>query len=140
MNKKSILVIFLIFLFYYSGCKVNNSINKYNFNSNRYEISFLTRANPEDKEIFENGTIPWISIKDPLEEINRLVKADEIVIGSESVILVIDYPLSGKVEFTLTSSSGFTRRELILIISEKYHQIYKEEESTASIKTIPKDS
>ncbi|MDO6432966.1 hypothetical protein Q4E93_20325 [Flavitalea sp. BT771] len=34
-------------------------------------------------------------------------------------------------------SSGFTRRQIILEISKRYHQMYEEEERTATIKTIP---
>ena len=35
------------------------------------------------------------------------------------------------------SSNGFTREALVKKISDKYHQIYQEEESTATVKTVP---
>ncbi|TWW00849.1 hypothetical protein [Chitinophaga pinensis] len=35
------------------------------------------------------------------------------------------------------SGKGFTRKELLQFISDKYHMIYKEEEQSAVTKTVP---
>jgi hypothetical protein len=56
------------------------------------------------------------------------------------VILIIDYPVMVPVYFPLSSTGiGFSRRQLITAISLQYHSIYKEEEETASDKTVPPD-
>lgn len=39
--------------------------------------------------------------------------------------------------FIIESVNGFSRKQLALLISEKYHQIYDEEEVGATTKTIP---
>jgi len=69
----------------------------------------------------------------------QLIDKNEVVINKNKVILIIDYPLTKECRFELTSINGFTRERLIKEISEKYHQIYKEEESTANVKTVPSD-
>lgn len=85
-----------------------------------------------------DATIPWISIDSPKTELLRLKGADEIVLPYRKVTLVIDYPLTTVARFELsTTADGFTRRQLVLAISEKYHQLYKEEEASATIKTQP---
>ena len=90
-------------------------------------------------EIFEDGIIPWISIKNPKNEIDNLIGKTELVIKSKVVILVIDYPLIKPVEIKVKTSqkNGFTRQYLIERISAEYNRIYKEEEESALTKTIP---
>ena len=68
-----------------------------------------------------------------------MIDKDEVVISDNKVILIIDYPLTKEARFELTSNNGFTREQLVKQISEKYHQIYQEEETTATTKTIPAD-
>jgi hypothetical protein len=103
-------------------------------------IEFEVRVDEEDKEIFKDGIIPWISIENPQEEINRLIDADKIVINEPEITLYIDYPLENPVKFILKSNvDGFTKKQLALEISEKYHELYSKEEKTAQVKTIPKD-
>ncbi len=84
-------------------------------------------------------TNPWISVDNPHEELKLLVGRDDVVLSSSIAILVIDYPLENPVEIEITSKSnkGFSRGELVEIISAEYKKIYQTEESTASIKTIP---
>ncbi|MFN5982325.1 MAG: hypothetical protein ACK476_10725 [Fluviicola sp.] len=103
-------------------------------------IEFEVRVDEEDKEIFKDGIIPWISIENPQEEINRLIDADKIVINEPEITLYIDYPLENPVKFIIKSNvDGFTKKQLALEISEKYHELYSKEEKTAQVKTIPKD-
>jgi len=45
--------------------------------------------------------------------------------------------LSTTQKFELTSPTGFTRTQLISEISKQYYKVYQEEESTATVKTIP---
>lgn len=109
-------------------------------NQNNYElistIEFGVKSDPE--EGFEDGIIPWISIEKPQDEINLLIDADKVVIPYSEVTLIIDYPLNKPAEFVMKSSGkGFTKKQLILEISKKYHEIYKEEENSAKTKTIP---
>ena len=101
-------------------------------------IEFGIKANKEESNDFENGIIPWISIEKPEDEINRLIDADKIVITYSEIILIIDYPLNKPAKFIVKSSGkGFTKKQLVLEISKKYHEIYKTEESSAKTKTIP---
>lgn len=104
--------------------------------------AILFQLKPDDKkelEIFEDGLIPWISIKDPQKEIDRLIGKDDVVIKDNTAVLVIDYPLNKPVEIEIKSneSIGFKRGELIQLVSKEYKRIYKEEEKSAKTKTVP---
>ena len=101
-------------------------------------IEFGIKANKEELEDFPDGVIPWISIEKPEDEINRLIDADKVVITYSEITIIIDYPLNKPAEFILKSSEkGFTKKQLVLEISKKYHEIYTAEESSAKTKTIP---
>ncbi|MFN5773340.1 hypothetical protein [Flavobacterium sp.] len=101
-------------------------------------IEFGIKANKEDLEVFEDGIVPWISIEKPEEQIERLIDTDKVVIEYSEITLVIDYPLNKPAEFVIKSSEkGFTKKQLALVISKKYHEIYDSEESSAKTKTIP---
>ena len=101
-------------------------------------IEFGVKAEPENAKDFEDGIIPWINIEKPENQINRLIDADKVVITDSELTLVIDYPLNKPAEFILKSSGkGFTKKQLVLEISKKYHEIYEAEESSAKIKTSP---
>lgn len=114
-----------------------------NIQSNQGEliatIEFGLKANKEHLEVFEDGIVPWISIEKPEDQIDRLIDADKVVIEYPEIILVIDYPLNKPAEFIIKSSEkvGFTKKQLALVISKKYHEIYDAEESSAKTKTIP---
>ncbi len=102
-------------------------------------IDFEVKAAKEDLESFEDGIVPWISLEESEKEIQRLIKPDEIVLAYKNVTLIIDYPLNNPVSFEITTTTnGFSRKQLIREISKKYHEIYKEEEVSASTKTIPR--
>lgn len=101
-------------------------------------IQIGVKANKEQLQDFENGIVPWISIENPEAEISQLIEAESIIVPDSEITLLIDYPLNKPAEFVLKSSGkGFTKKQLILEISKKYHEIYKEEESTAVTKTLP---
>ena len=101
-------------------------------------IEFGIKADKEQLKDFEDGIIPWISIENPENEIEKLIDADKIVIENSELTLNIDYPLNKPAKFILKSpSSCFTKKQLIIEISKKYKEIYLEEEKTAKTKTIP---
>lgn len=103
-------------------------------------IEFGVQASEDELEDFEDGIIPWISIENPESEMDRLIDSNEIVIPYSEITIIIDYPLNKPTSFVLTNSkNGFTKKELILEISKKYHEIFTVEETTATIKTIPPD-
>jgi hypothetical protein len=103
-------------------------------------IDFQISATPEERKIFEDGIVPWISLDDPAGEINRLIDPDKLVLPYNKVILIIDYPVMAPVYIPLNSTgNGFSRRQLITSISQQYHSMYKEEEETATDKTVPAD-
>lgn len=104
------------------------------------EITFTQKASGEDLKTFDDGIIPWISLENPQQEISGLIDADKMVLPYSSIRVLIDYPLNKPVFFELSAQAeGFSRRELILAISNKYHEIYQAEEKTAAQKTIPLD-
>ncbi|MEO8238025.1 MAG: hypothetical protein ABI793_16900 [Flavobacterium sp.] len=101
-------------------------------------IEFGIKANAEELKDFEDGIIPWISIENPENEISRLIEANKIVIPYSEITLIIDYPLNKPAGFLLKSSEkGFTKKQLTIEISKKYHEIYEVEEGSAKTKTIP---
>jgi hypothetical protein len=138
-----ILFVFIAYAFYV--IKNPNSIGQTNgsteidtFGSIISTIDFTVKASGDDLIDFEEGVIPWISIDNPKSKINNLIDADSIVLDYTSVTLVIEYPLEIPAIFNIQSfGKGFSRRQLVLVISEKYHEIYALEESTANVKTIP---
>lgn len=140
-NMKNLLIT-ILFACLISSCKTKNEGNTTELSQNSSEILFQVKTNDKDElEIFEDGIIPWISIKNPESEINNLIGKDEIVINKSNVILIIDYPLNNPVEIKIKSenSNGFTRKELAQKISTEYNRIYKEEEESANTKTTPID-
>lgn len=122
------------------GCKSKNEKSNAELAENDSEILFQIKTNDkEDLEIFEDGILPWISIKEPESEIDNLIGSNDIVIHNEMATLVIDYPLENPVSIKIKASdpNGFTRSELALKISAEYKRLYQEEEESAEIKTIP---
>ena len=104
------------------------------------EIFFQVKTeNKDDLEIFEDGIIPWVSLKAPEDEIENLIEKDKIILPIDSAILIIDYPLNKPIEVIIKphSPNGFSREDLIKSISREYNRIYLEEEESAKTKTIP---
>lgn len=125
------LCILIIFCFL-AGC------NQYDASGNYIsKIEFKLHANKEDHDIFPDGIEPWINLDTPNKQIDSLIDPDAIVLPYNKVTLIIDYPLTHKAVFDLAGTgNGFSRKQLIRLISEKYHEIYKEEENSASTKTV----
>jgi hypothetical protein len=69
----------------------------------------------------------------------NLIDRDVIIIVEKKISIVIDYPLQNEYHFRLESKNGFSRKDLLLEISKNYHQLYKEEEESATVKTLPID-
>jgi hypothetical protein len=86
---------------------------------------------------YPDGYIPWIDIEYPEKEIKNLLDKDKVMIEDSVVTIIIDYPLNIEYRGELKSKNGFTKQQLIRLISAHYHKIYEEEELTASIKTVP---
>jgi hypothetical protein len=103
-------------------------------------IEFNKKASKEELLTFPDGLVPWVSIADPEKEIDQLIGADSIVIQNNSVILLVTYPLNNPGKFELKSTKGFTRKQLIFEISQKYYEIYNSEEQSATIKTIARQN
>ena len=137
---KNLIITILLACQFIVGCKSKNDKNTAELSQTSSEILFQVKTTDEDYlEIFEDGIIPWISIKDPQPEIDYLIDKDEIVISKTNAILIIDYPLENSVEVKIVSNNpdGFTRKELAQKISAEYNRIYKEEEESAKTKTTP---
>jgi hypothetical protein len=102
------------------------------------KIEFKVKGKLNDTDVFKDRIIPWISIADPGKETDSLIDANEVVTQFTKATLIIDYPLTNKATLELTTDGkGLTRKQLILLISKKYHEVYDEEEATATIKTAP---
>lgn len=91
----------------------------------------------QNKEDFEDGIQPWISIDNPQKDLPNLLNKEEVVILENKVTLIIDYPLTNESRTYINSANGFTREKLIKEISKTYFMLYEEEEKTATIKTVP---
>lgn len=91
----------------------------------------------DNLEDYKDGIIPSIRIDSPQVEIKNLIGRDEVVIKEKELAVIVDYPLSSNYKFELISKKGFTRAQLINEISNRYYQLYDEEEKTATIKTVP---
>ncbi|MCG2616043.1 hypothetical protein LZZ85_17235 [Terrimonas sp. NA20] len=86
---------------------------------------------------FENGYQQWISLENPGPDLARLPDAGELLISAPEIRVAIEYPLKDEFIFTLKSNGAFTKGQLVQLISDQYHKIYKTEERSASVKTIP---
>ena len=101
------------------------------------KIEFKVKTNNFDD--YKEGYIPWITIEHPDNDLKQLIDKDKIVINENKVTVIVDYPLTNEYRFDLISNHGFTKDQLVKEISKNYHKIYEEEETTATIKTIPID-
>lgn len=114
---------------------MNKSIDYGNFITS---IEVSIKATEQEVKDYGEETISWISIENYDKEIDRLIEPDKIVISEKEVTLLIDYPLNKPATFILISNTnGFTKKQLVQEISKKYHEIYNEEEKTATTKTVP---
>lgn len=74
-----------------------------------------------------------VYIKNP--KFDELEDKDEIIIPKKNISILFAYPLHNKVNFTFdTDSEGFSREDILQLISESYEEIYKTENETSKIK------
>lgn len=101
-------------------------------------IKFVVRD--PDPVWADHGPSPYVSMENPGNAIKFMDKPDEIVVSSNELHVVIDYPVTGEWEFKITSgrSKGFTRAELAREISRVYHALFVENERTAKIGVVPR--
>lgn len=85
------------------------------------EITFKVR--------YPDGDSPYISLANPDEDLKYLQNPNEFVIHETKIKIRYDYPLKGKHVFEYENTQGFTRKELALLISSQYHEIYEKEEA-----------
>ena len=91
-----------------------------------------------DTAFSKNGGVRrWVSLEETEADIAKLREKDIVVIENPRLTLIVDYPLRDEFAFQIFSQNGFTRRELIELVSQKYHDIYAIEEETSKVKTIP---
>ena len=101
-------------------------------------IPIRSKAEKDELKNPDNGIMPWFTIDSAQQKIANLIDPDELVLSYQKVKIMFDYPLAKPIFLELTSlTKGFTRKQIILAISKKYHEIYEEEEKTAKTKTIP---
>ena|SRR6218665_943690 len=88
--------------------------------------------------IQNNDTIPWVNISNP--DTAHLFDADKKILKTSRIKLHIDYPLTVTATYPTTSITGFSRKDLIRLISDKYKKIYKAENNSITVdgKTIDK--
>ena len=87
--KKLIAIILLTSLFL--SCKTNNNKNQIEVTQDLTSYTFQVKVdNNEDLEIFEDGIISWISIKNPKSELKNLIGKDNILFKANVVTLIID--------------------------------------------------
>ncbi|MBS1683811.1 MAG: hypothetical protein JSS76_03600 [Bacteroidetes bacterium] len=100
--------------------------------------SFLSNNFDSGQKIGEYGvtceypddSVMYHSIPVDSPQLSQLLDGDEILSNSDTAILYLDYPLDKPAIFTITSGDGFTKGEVISIISEKYHAVYASELKT----------
>ncbi|WP_299110995.1 hypothetical protein [uncultured Winogradskyella sp.] len=137
MKNRTITLLFAILII---GCKQKTEKPLEEVSQEATEILFQVKAtDKDDVDYYEEGIIPWFSIAYTEPELNNLIDKDKIVLTETKAILIIDYPLKNPVEIEITASDskGFSRKDLALQISLSYKMIYKIEEESAEIKTIP---
>ncbi len=86
---------------------------------------------------YKNGLVPWASLEKPDRDLPKLIDPKKIIINEKALTVIIDYPLKHEYRLELRSANGFNRAFLLKEISKAYYKLYEEEETTATIKTIP---
>ncbi len=90
-----------------------------------------------DQTMYKNGLKTGVNVENSANDILTLVRKDSLLITTDNIILIIDYPLTQPYEVHLQSDKGFTKAELAREICKHYQLIYAEEEKTATVKTVP---
>jgi hypothetical protein len=78
----------------------------------------------------------------PERDFAALHGGEEVVLAEPRVVLVVDYPLDEPFDFPIDAPSarGFTRADLVRVVTQVYAFIYAEEERTSAVKTLPLDA
>jgi len=135
--KKAIILLLTIVTFLFSCSSSKTMIRP--VDSKEMDVDRITYDN-QIKEIrfqfkYDDGDFGiYASIENPEEEMSLLVGADEVVLNKKKVYILFDYPLDNEliIEATSPNKKGFTKADLIRIVSKTYHLIYKEEERTTT--------
>ncbi|MBC3873975.1 hypothetical protein [Undibacterium flavidum] len=132
MPIKQLLALFTVFILSLSS-NATESKNKV------YEITFSVTATPDQEKEFKDKIVPWASIKNSEVDSKRLIDSTRKVISESEATVIIDYPVRKPVNFKITSKDGFTRGDLLRRIGQIYRQMYRDEEASSTIKTVPID-
>ena len=103
------------------------------------EVTFSVKATTDQEKEFKDKIVPWASIKNSESDSIRLIDSNLKVINAREATVIIDYPVRKPVNFKITSDSGFTKSDLLRKIGQIYRQLYKDEEASSTIKTVPMD-
>ncbi|MCE3230016.1 MAG: hypothetical protein K0S32_4567 [Bacteroidetes bacterium] len=118
-----------VFLFILCSCK-----NETNTGLVKDTITVKEELPKEDWEfvseinfkVFHTDSVPWVNISSP--DTSNLLGANETVIIADRYQLHIDYPLNVVITYNLwNKKNGLTRKDIIKLVSKKYHLIYNEE-------------
>ena len=96
--------------------------------TNKITVKFEKRYNNNNGWDDEDNVSPYISVKNPEEDIKEQRFPNEIVIPMKKIRVTYNYPLSNKVTFK-AAKEGFSTAEVARKVCEDYHRIYKEEET-----------
>ncbi|MBS1623027.1 MAG: hypothetical protein JST83_03340 [Bacteroidetes bacterium] len=119
MKRLSLLIVFALTL--HACSSLSN-----NFDSGQKIAEYGVACKyPDDTMIYHS-----IPVDSPL--LSQLLDRDKVISQTDTAILYLDYPLDKPAIFTITSPDGFTKGEVISIISEKYHEVYASELKTPS--------
>ncbi|HEY1870303.1 MAG TPA: hypothetical protein VGG71_04555, partial [Chitinophagaceae bacterium] len=101
-------------------------------------ISFEIKKN--NKKEYPDGYAPSISLDHPEKEMKDLVDKNYVaspLYNVHDICILYDYPLKHPCTICSHFVYPITKKELVESISQEYHLIYKEEEETSTIKTLP---
>ena len=88
------------------------------------KITFRSIKTLENK-VYNN--YPCIKINNPE---TKTLKHKNVIVAPENITIVFDYHFEKDFEFKFTNPNGFSRLDLINVISTKYRQIYEEENNS----------
>lgn len=87
-------------------------------------VQFELNSNHKDKRVY---------IQNP--KLDELENKDDIIIKKKNISIEFSYPLYNKIRYTFdTDAEGFSRHDILQLVSETYEEIYKIENETSKIK------
>lgn len=133
--KKNNIIILIITFYITISCSKKALVIEY-FEVKKTDIMYggmIVSVNPfqiEDENgktyIRKRGGVGGINLKKP--ELDRLYDSDEKVTDSSNAILIIDYPLKKLIGYRIHNDKGFSKKDLVVLLSKKYSKIYSEKE------------